>query len=157
MENKEKKKSKKEISHNQIPVESLKKFWKLDPTDNEIISQVEEFQLHHNLDNEKLLSLLFQSLFDKNILYSFEQNSKIYSLFKNLEQFQSTTLFCIEQLCEKEESLLPSIVNNIIQPLLRKEVLTKEGIIYWQGNPRNEISVNISQQIRDLSKSLVAG
>jgi len=102
-ENKEKKNQQKVISYNQTPVESLKKFWKLDPKEDEIIPQVEIFQEHNQFNNEQLIQVLFQSLFNKKILFQLEQNCKIYSLFKDKEQFQQTTLFCIEQLCEKEE------------------------------------------------------
>jgi len=100
VENKEKKKIKKVIPKNQNPIDSLKTFWKLDPKDTEIITQIQEFQEDNKLDNEQLITYIFQSLFGdfKNIFSLLEQKCKIYRLFKDKEQFQQITLFSIEKI-----------------------------------------------------------
>jgi len=153
LENKEKKKIKKVIPKNQNPIDSLKTFWRLDPKDTEIIAQIQEFQEDNKLDNEQLITNIFESLFgDKNIFSLLEQKCKIYRLFKDKEQFQQITLYSIEKLCEKEESLLPSIVN-LLQHFLQKKLLTQEELIHWHNNPRIDISNNISQPL-EISPSL---
>jgi len=154
-EKKEKKKSK-TIPHNPNLITALRNFWKLNPSDEEILEQITIFQEENELHNNELISIIFDSLFDKNFLTQFDQKCKIYLLFKEKfkVEYYSSTLYYLECLCKKEDSVYSSI-NTILEHFLQHHILDQESLNVWYDNPSPSINTDFSQQIRQQTKSLI--
>jgi len=154
-EKKEKKKSK-TIPQNPNFTTALKNFWKLDPSTEEILEQIPVFQEKNELQNDELLGVIFDSLFDKTILTHLDQKCKIYLLFKEKykAEYYSSTLDDLECLCQQEDSVYSSI-NTIIEHFLQYQILDQDSLKVWYDNPSPTINADFSQQIRQQTKSII--
>jgi len=153
---KRKRKNQKLYLRIQFSPQHLKNFWKLDPSTEEILEQIPVFQEKNELQNDELLGVIFDSLFDKTILTHLDQKCKIYLLFKEKykAEYYSSTLDDLECLCQQEDSVYSSI-NTIIEHFLQYQILDQDSLKVWYDNPSPTINADFSQQIRQQTKSLI--
>jgi translation initiation factor 2 beta subunit (eIF-2beta)/eIF-5 len=149
-EKKEKKKVEKQPTEN--PVDTLKNLWKQELDDEDILGKV---KMRMMLDKEQLICLLFESLFDDELLDNFDEKARIFKLFKEDEKFSERTLFSIEKLCQNESTLLPTVWD-IIRLFMKKELVSISSLKKWQANPNSDIDPSVSNQIRSLTQTHIA-
>jgi hypothetical protein len=153
----EKKAKKPKTVDKEDPVLLLKNLWKQYPDNPQIVSQAKAIQKQNKWDSEHFIRVIFQSLFDKDILSAFDQKLEIYKLFKqDSEQFYRTTLICIEELCQSESTILPSI-SNIVEQIYQKELVSYTALKDWQDHPNPDIDKTIAHQIRASTEPLISG
>jgi len=129
-------------------------FWDQKPSKEEILSKVEQIQTQQGWTPDRMLRVIFASLFDKDILNGFDKKAEIYSLFMSSTKCQETTLFCIEKMCTLEQSVI-EFIPTILQQFYEHQILKAENIKQWFEHPHPKIDSKLAQQIRDDAKPFV--
>jgi len=126
--------------------------WRQELDDEVILEKVKTLQTRAKMDKQQLICLLFESLFDDELLDNFDEKARIFKLFKEEDEtFSERTLFSIEKLCQNESTLVPTVWD-IIRLFMKKELVTTSSLKKWQTNPNSDIDPSVSNQIRSLTQ-----
>jgi len=99
-------------------------------TNKEIVDELLKLQKVEGFSNKTAVDILFDAVFDRNILNKIKPRIDLLKQLVNDNETQTELLTCIEKLCLEEQSVI-KLVSNILTILYDGDILEEDIVISW--------------------------
>jgi len=136
------------------PVVVLRDFLATNPPEDEIRVKVFDIKQDYGLGDRHVVALVFEALFDENILTQIPEKSKILTRFVK-EETEKQVIIAAMSLCADKESL-NSRFHLVLKKLFDANVVSKESILDWYNTKTFKgIDKDLLKQFKEKTQPLI--
>jgi len=133
---------------------ALKEFVSTKPEVNTFIGKVQKLQRQYNWNEQQVITNLFMTLFDNNIIYQIHPFARFLEPFVCDEKDQRVVLNCLERLCNIDNSVIDNTCD-ILYGFYKYDVIEEDTYPKWHKAMNKKLDPKISRKIRITAKPFI--